>query len=108
MEPEDPHLVVKCAKSLMTLPYLPHDNILLIKQMISIAVNMSFSDPTVIQAIRKSISVFKELIDIYKQLVRNNQSYFYKLYIFKVENLNLSKSMSDLEVHSYFLKLKNI
>lgn len=76
MEPEDPHLVVKCAKSLMTLAYLPHDNILIIKQMITIAVNMSSNDPSVIQAIKKSFDIFKELIDTYKQLVRNDKSYF--------------------------------
>lgn len=76
MEPEDPHLIVKCAKALITLPYLSQDNILLIKQMITIAVNMSFNDPTVIQAIKKSIDTFRELIDTYKKLVRNNKSFF--------------------------------
>ncbi|CAI6362031.1 unnamed protein product [Macrosiphum euphorbiae] len=63
MEPEDPHLVVKCAKSLMTLPYLTQDDIFLIKQIISIAVNMAFHDFTVIRAIQKSIAIFRELVN---------------------------------------------
>lgn len=62
MEPEDPHLVVKCAKSLMTLPYLTQDDIFLIKQIITIAVNMAFHDFTVIRAIQKSIAIFRELV----------------------------------------------
>lgn len=68
-EPEDPHLVVKCAKSLMTLPYLTEDDIFLIKQIISIAVNMAFHDFTVIRKIQKSIGIFTELVYTYKEMV---------------------------------------
>ncbi|XP_027838354.2 uncharacterized protein LOC114120598 [Aphis gossypii] len=67
-EPEDPHLVVKCAKSLMTLPYLTEDDIFLSKQIISIAVNMAFHDFTVIRKIQKSIEIFRELVYTYKEM----------------------------------------
>lgn len=70
MEPEDPHLVVKCAKSLISLPYFDEDNIFFIKQVISIAVNMAFNDPSVILAINKNIEIYGELISINKELVR--------------------------------------
>lgn len=69
MEPEDPHLVVKCAKSLMTLPYLTQDEMFLIKQIITISVNMAFHDFTVIRAIQKSIAIFRELIYTYMEMV---------------------------------------
>lgn len=72
MEPEDPHLVVKCAKSVMTLPYLTQDDIIIIKQIISIAVNMAFHDLTVIRSIQKSIAIFRELIYTYVEMVRTN------------------------------------
>uniref|UniRef100_A0A2S2RB26 Uncharacterized protein n=1 Tax=Sipha flava TaxID=143950 RepID=A0A2S2RB26_9HEMI len=93
MEPEDPHLIVKCAKALITLPYLPHENILLIKQMISIAVNVSFNDPTVIRAIKEIIDIFRELIDTYKQLNEN------KIYLdnTKIQNDVKNKEDDDLE-----------
>ncbi|XP_025200273.1 uncharacterized protein LOC112598130 [Melanaphis sacchari] len=68
LEPEDPHLVVKCAKSLMILPYLTQDDIFLIKQIISIAVNMAFHDFTVIRAIQKSIEIFRELVYTYIEM----------------------------------------
>lgn len=69
IEPEDPHLVVKCAKSIMTLPYLTEDDIFLIKQIISIAVNMAFHDFTVIRKIQKCIEIFRELVYTYKEMV---------------------------------------
>jgi len=69
MEPEDPHLIVKCAKSLMTLPYLTQDEVFLIKQIITIVVNMAFHDFTVIRAIQKSIAIFRELIYTYITMV---------------------------------------
>jgi len=70
MEPGDPHLIVKCAKSLMTLPYFNQDNIQLIKQVVSIGVNMAFKDSTVIQALKESIEIYKQLISDYKEIVR--------------------------------------
>lgn len=75
MQPEDPHLVVKCAKSLIALPYFHEDNIHLIKEIISIAVNMAFTDATVILAINENIKIYGELVNINKELVRNNYLY---------------------------------
>lgn len=74
MEPGDPHLVVKCAKSIVTLPYFNEDNNHLIKQIFTIAVNMAFNDPTVIQAIKKSIEIYRVLVDVYKEIVRINNN----------------------------------
>lgn len=68
MEPEDPHLVVNCAVSLMTLPFINQDIIHLVKQILSIAINIAPNDPSVIQAIKKSVEVYEELYDIYKEL----------------------------------------
>lgn len=70
MEPEDPLLIVKCAKSLMTLPYLNQDNIYLAKQIIAIAVKMGCNDLTVIEAIEESIEIYQKLVDIYKKVVK--------------------------------------
>lgn len=70
MEPEDPHLIVKCAKSLMILPYFNQDNIYLTKQIIAIAVKMGCNDFTVIEAIKESIEVYRKLVDIYKEMVK--------------------------------------
>ncbi|XP_026823304.1 uncharacterized protein LOC113561210 [Rhopalosiphum maidis] len=88
IEPEDPHLVVKCAKSLMTLPYLTEDNIFLIKQIISIAVNMAFHDFTVIRAIQKSIEIFRELVFAYTEMnEKKSQS----------ENINIQCKVKNQE-----------
>lgn len=76
MEPEDPHLIVKCAKSLLTLPYLNHDNVHLAKQIISIAINVGFNDPSVIEAVKDTIETYRKLVDIYREMVRNNNMWF--------------------------------
>lgn len=70
MEPEDPHLIVRCAKSLLTLPYLNQDNIYLAKQIIVIAVKMGYNDYTVIEAIEESIDVYRKLVNIFKEMVK--------------------------------------
>lgn len=70
MEPEDPHTVVKCAVSLMTLPYFYQDIVHIVKQILSIAINIAPNDPSVIQAIKKCVEVYEELYDIYKDLKR--------------------------------------
>lgn len=75
MEPADPHLVVKCAKSIIALPYFHEDNIYLIKQIIAIAVNMTYSDPTVILAINNNIKIYEKLVNDNKELVSNNFLY---------------------------------
>lgn len=72
MEPEDPHVIVNCAKFMMTLSYFNRENIELAKEIITIAVNMAHGDPTVIEAIKESIAVYKRLVDEHKEMVRNN------------------------------------
>lgn len=64
MEPDDPHLIVMCAKSLVTLPYLDQDDICLVKQIISIAIDKAFSDLTVIAVVKKSINIYKAMVRI--------------------------------------------
>lgn len=73
MEPEDPHVIVSCAKFMMTLSYFNRENIELAKEIITIAVNMAYGDPTVVEAIKESIVVYKRLVDEYKAMVRNNR-----------------------------------
>lgn len=70
MEPEDPHTIVKCAASLTTLPYFNQDIVHIVKQILSIAVNIAPDDPSVIQAIIKCVEVYEELYDIYIKLER--------------------------------------
>lgn len=62
-------MIVKCAKSLTTLPYLSQDDVYLAKQIITIAVNMANNDSTVIRAIEDIIELVKELVNIYKTTV---------------------------------------
>lgn len=54
----------------MTLPYFNQDIVHLVKQIISIAINIAPNDPSVNQAIKKSVEVYEELYDIYKELER--------------------------------------
>lgn len=75
MEPADPHLVVKCAKSIVGMPYFNEDNNHLVKQIITIAVNIASNDPSVIQAINECIKIYKELVDVYKAIVSLNNKY---------------------------------
>lgn len=52
MEPKDPHLVIKCAHTLMTLPFKVCD-FKLGKQYLKIALDMAPNDPSVLKAISK-------------------------------------------------------
>jgi len=74
LEPDDPHLVVKCAKSLLMMPYLSQDNVYVAKQILTIAINMGFNDPTVIEAINDTIDSYRKLVDVYREMVRRNRS----------------------------------
>lgn len=60
MEPKDPHLVVKCAKTLMTLPNMVRD-FNLEKQYLIKAVNMAPNDVTVLKAIENAVKSLKEV-----------------------------------------------
>ena len=55
--PEDPHLVIKCAKTLMTLPTMVRDFNLGI-QYLKKAFQMSQNDVTVLKAIAKAVEAY--------------------------------------------------
>lgn len=64
MEPEDPHLVVKCARTLMTLPIMVRD-FNLGKQYLMKAFKMAPNDVTVLKAIENAIKAFKDIVRLY-------------------------------------------
>lgn len=103
MEPEDPHLIVKCAKSLMTLPYLSQDNIHLIKQIISIAINKGFNDSTVIEAIEDTIEIYRILVDIYEELVRNRIN----KYVLS-RRINRNSKIRRFQIYCFFVNEYNL
>lgn len=83
IESGDPHLVVKCVKSLITMPYLSQDDVYLARQIITIAVDMAHNDSTVIRAIEKIVEIVKELVNIYKTMVsRHVVVYFRSIFKF--------------------------
>lgn len=61
MEPKDPLLVVKCAKTLMTLPSRVRD-FNLGKQYLTKALNMAPNDVTVLKAIENAVEALKDVI----------------------------------------------
>lgn len=60
MDPKDPHLVIKCARTLMTLPFMVRD-FDLGKQYLTKAFDMAPNDLTVLKSIEKTIEVSKKL-----------------------------------------------
>lgn len=84
MEPDDPHLVVNCARSLITLPYLSQDDIHLFKEIISIAINMALNDSTVIEAIKRAINIYRAIVRINEKLYVPNKNIYIFLNILKV------------------------
>lgn len=60
MEPKDPHLVVKCAKIIMTLPFMVRD-FNLGKQYLTKAYEMAPNDITVLKAIEKTVETYKDI-----------------------------------------------
>ncbi|XP_050434711.1 uncharacterized protein LOC126841936 [Adelges cooleyi] len=60
MDPEDPHLIVQCAKTLITLPYMVRD-IQLGKEYLSRAIQMAPNDMTVLKAVTNVIEVSKDI-----------------------------------------------
>lgn len=64
MEPKDPHLIVKCARTLMTLPILVRD-FNLGKQYLTKAFKMAPNDVTVLKAIENAVTAFKDIVIIY-------------------------------------------
>ncbi|XP_025197328.1 uncharacterized protein LOC112596064 [Melanaphis sacchari] len=60
MEPKDPHLVVKCAKVIMTLPIMVRD-FNLGKQYLTKAYEMAPNDVTVLKAIKKTVEAYEDI-----------------------------------------------
>lgn len=70
MEPDDPHLIIKCSEALVTMPYFNLDTVHLIKQIIAIVVNMAHTDSAVIQKLKETANLYKTLMNSYKEIVR--------------------------------------
>lgn len=60
MDPKDPHLIVKCARTLMTLPIIVRD-FNLGKQYLAKAFEMAPNDATVLRAIESTIQSYKDI-----------------------------------------------
>lgn len=61
MEPKDPHLVIRCARTLMTLPLKVRD-FKLGKQYLEKALDMAPNDPSVLKAVSKAAEVYKKTV----------------------------------------------
>jgi len=61
MDPKDPLLVIKCARTIMTLPVMVRD-FNLGKQYLTKAFEMAPNDPTVLQAIESTIQAYKDIV----------------------------------------------
>ncbi|KAL4131160.1 hypothetical protein QTP88_008504 [Uroleucon formosanum] len=90
MDPKDPHLVVKCAKTLMTLPIMVRD-FNLGKQYLTKAFEMAPNDATVLQAIENTVQAYQDIAK--KQKLKTDETKQKQL---PAEN-NTSKLEMDLE-----------
>ncbi|CAI6352357.1 unnamed protein product [Macrosiphum euphorbiae] len=73
MDPKDPHLVVKCARTLMTLPIMVRD-FNLGKQYLTKAFEMAPNDATVLQAIENTVQAYKDVSKRKQQPAKNKTS----------------------------------
>lgn len=64
MEPKDPHLVIKCARTLMTLPFMVRD-FKRGKQYLEKALIMAPNDLSVSQAVKKAVKVYEDIVRLY-------------------------------------------
>lgn len=64
MEPKDPLIVVKCAKTLMTLPAMVRD-FKLGKQYLTKALEMAPNDITVLKAVSNAVEAYKGLVRLH-------------------------------------------
>lgn len=64
MEPKDPLIIVKCARTIMTLPTKVRD-FNLGKQYLTKAFEMAPNDVTVLKAIEKAIEIHNEKVKLY-------------------------------------------
>lgn len=62
LEPKDPHLIVKCAKMLITLPFMVRD-FKLGKQYLNKAVQMAPNDITVLNAVTETVELYKKMVN---------------------------------------------
>ncbi|VVC40331.1 Hypothetical protein CINCED_3A024167 [Cinara cedri] len=60
MEPKDPLLLVNCAKTIMTLPFMVRD-FNLGKQYLTKALNMAPNDKAVLEAVEKTIQIYQNI-----------------------------------------------
>lgn len=63
MEPKDPLIIVKCAKILITLPFMVRDfklGIIYLKK----AIEMAPNDPTVLCAVIKTFEAYKSIVKL--------------------------------------------
>lgn len=60
MNPRDPHLVVKCARTFMTLPTMVQDFNLGV-QYLKKAFQMTQNDVTVLKAIEKAVEAYNDM-----------------------------------------------
>jgi len=61
MDPKDPHLVIKCARILITLPWTVRQ-LKLGKQYLRKAIDMALDDSSVIFAVTKTVDVYNEIV----------------------------------------------
>lgn len=64
MEPKDPHIVIRCARTLMTLPAKVRDFKLGV-QYLEKALKMAPNDPSVLSAVTRAAESFKEAVRLY-------------------------------------------
>ncbi|XP_050434420.1 uncharacterized protein LOC126841804 [Adelges cooleyi] len=82
MQPKDPHLFVRCAQSLMTLPMVICDTYSA-KDILLKALDVSRNDRTVIRAIEKSIRIYNKMSKIQEPAMDNLSS---EIDIIQIEN----------------------
>lgn len=64
MEPKDPLLIVKCARTLMTLPAMVRD-FTLGKKYLTKALEMASNDTVVLKAVTNTIEAYKSIVRFY-------------------------------------------
>jgi hypothetical protein len=79
MGPKDPHIVINCARTLITLPFMVRD-LNLGKKYLTKALNMAPNDGSVLKAIEIVVKVYNKLVRFC------NLCIFYK-YIFLIYNI---------------------
>ena len=85
MDPKDPHLIVKCARTLMTLPIIVRD-FNLGKQYLAKAFEMAPNDATVLRAIESTIQSYKDIVRYIQNVTFNILiNFFFLILVYKSE-----------------------